>query len=121
MPAARHDDPEQEISIRRREHELFRSQDVSAAPTRPFAEYLRETPSTPLPTWVLAILWAVALVVVLLFAASLWRSFHKARARAPRKPPTASSPRAPTNDPIAATSPRPDLLSTPPNQESQRS
>jgi hypothetical protein len=126
MSAARHDEPEQEVSIRQREHELFRSQDDSTSPTtRPFVEYLRETPPAPLPTWVLAVLWASAFVVALLFVAALWRSVHRAKARAPRKPPTTSSSRSPAlSAPIAAISPqspRSSRLPASPNQESQRS
>lgn len=109
MSAARHDEPEQEISIRRREHELFRSHadDPSAPPTRPFTEYLRDTPSAPLPTWVKAVLWALAVVVALLFAAALARTFNKAKARVPRQPSrTSSSTPSLSPAPIAATSPR---------------
>ncbi|APW62130.1 hypothetical protein [Paludisphaera borealis] len=124
MSAARRDEPEQEISIRQREHELFRSHadDSSAGPARPFADYLRDTPSAPLPAWVKALLWGLAAMVALLFAAALWRSIHKTHARAPKTPrPSVSSTPGPRPGPIAATSPRsrrPACFSSSPNQES---
>ena len=89
MSAVRRDEPEQEqeISIRQRGHELFRSdEERPASTTRPFEEYLRETPSAPLPTWVQALLWALAVVVALLFAVALWRAVHRTKAQ-PRKSP----------------------------------
>lgn len=75
MSQPQRDQREQEISIKRREGELFRraDADVQAAPVKEFAEYLRETPALPLPTWAKALLWAVGVVVALLFAAALWR------------------------------------------------
>ncbi len=109
MPTARRDEPEQEqeISIRQRGRELFRSDEGPAPTTRPFEEYLRETPSAPLPTWVQALLWALAVVVVLLFAAALWRATHRVKTRPPKGPgPSASSTVVPPRVPIAATSPR---------------
>ncbi len=79
MSGERRDQREQEISIKRREHELFRShaEDASASPAKPFADYLRETPSAPLSLWVKAGLWALSVVVAVLFAAALWRSQHR--------------------------------------------
>jgi hypothetical protein len=127
MSAARRDEPEQEISIRQREHELFRSHadDSSAGPTRPFADYLRDTPSAPLPTWVKAVLWGLAVVVALLFAAALWRSIHKSHARAPQNPrPSVSATPGARRGPNAATSPRSRRLACVPsssNLESQPS
>lgn len=75
MSQPQRDQREQEISIKKREGELFRPEgdDLQTAPTKPFAEYLRETPADPLPSWVKAALWATGVVVALLFAAALWR------------------------------------------------
>jgi cytoskeletal protein RodZ len=113
MSAAHRDEPEQEISIRRREHELFRSHadESQEGPTRPFAEYLRETPAPPLSPGVKAVLWALAVVVALLFAAALWRSISRTNARAPKKPKTAPAA-------SASATPRPARLPSSPNQES---
>ena len=124
MSAARRDEPEQEqeVSIRQRGHELFRSDDATAAPMRPFAEYLRETPSTPLSAWTQALLWALAVVVALLFAAALWRSASRAKPRAPKgSKPGASSTLLPPPRRVAAASPRSRgaaWLPPSPNQES---
>ncbi len=84
MSQPRGDQREQEISIKQREGELFRSQgdDLQAGSTKPFSEYLRETPADPLPSWVKAALWAVGVVVALLFAAALWRLQSKPAPRA---------------------------------------
>lgn len=126
MSAAHRDDPEQEISIRRREHELFRdhADELSGGPTRTFAEYLRDTPTPPMSNGVKAVLWALAVVVALLFAAALWRSTSKTTARAPRKSkpaPDASFRASPRPGAIATTSPRSDRparLPSSPNLES---
>jgi hypothetical protein len=123
MSAARRDEPkkEEEVSIRERGQELFRS-DESPPTTRPFEEYLRETPSTPLPTWVQALLWALAVVVALLFAAALWRTIHrnKAPGRKPSTPGASSAPDFP-RVPIAATSPRSNSLACLPFSPHQES
>jgi len=128
MSAARRDEPEQEqeISIRQRGRELFRSDEGPASTTRPFEEYLRETPSAPLPTWVQGLLWALAVVVALLFAVALWRAIHRTKAP-PRKPSTPNASSSPVILPpvrIAATSQRSAFsasLPTSPHQESRRS
>lgn len=73
MSEPRRDEREQEISIRQREGELFRREVEASSTARPFSEYLQETPAHPLPAWAKATLWAVGIVVILLFAASLWR------------------------------------------------
>jgi hypothetical protein len=126
MSAAHRDEPEQEISIRRREHELFRSHadEPPGGSTRPFAEYLRDTPPAPLGPGAKAVLWILASVVALLFAAALWRSINRTHARAPKKPepaPGASASLAPRPGAIAARSPRPGRparLPSSPNLES---
>ena len=76
MRSDRRNMPEQELSIKEREQELFvEPSEPSAPPTsvKPFAFYLRETPANPLSTEVKAILWAIGLVVLLLFAVAIWR------------------------------------------------
>jgi len=126
MSAAHRDEPEQEISIRRREHELFRSHadEPPEGPIRSFAEYLRNTPSTPLGPGVRAVLWALAAVVALLFAAALWRSISRTQVRPPKvKEPARGDAASPSPRPgaIASTSPRsnrPARLPSSPNLES---
>ena len=84
MRSDRRNMPEQELSIKEREQELFvEPSDPSAPPTsvKPFAIYLRETPANPLSTEVKAILWAIGLVVLLLFALAIWRSQRSHRSR----------------------------------------
>ncbi len=68
--------PEQELSIREREQQLFDEvQDPASAgpPVKPFPIYLRETPANPIASEVKVILWIVGIVVFLLLAAALWR------------------------------------------------
>jgi hypothetical protein len=82
---------EQERSIKDREQELFEErQEVSEAkpPLKPFAVYLRETPADPFPTEVKVILWIVAVLVIAIFVAALWRM------RSSRTRPRAASPQA---------------------------
>ena len=84
MRSDRRNMPEQELSIKEREQELFvEPSEPSAPPTsvKPFAIYLRETPANPLSTEVKAILWAIGLVVLLLFAVAIWRAQRSPRSR----------------------------------------
>jgi hypothetical protein len=95
MPAEPRHLPEQESSIKAREHELY----VKPLPAdggqvcRPFPEYLRETPAEPLSATTKAILWIVAVLVVLVFLAAIWRITHRrnTRARDRSVPPAAES------------------------------
>lgn len=67
---------EQELSIKEREEQLFvEAQEAPSEkpPTKPFSVYLRETPAAPLRLGAKAVLWVVAIVVVVLFAAALLR------------------------------------------------
>jgi len=119
MSEPRRDEREQDISIRQREGELFRREDATSS-ARPFAEYLRETPAHPLPSWVKAALWAVGVVVALLFAAALWRLQSRPAPKALRKGrPRASlniqQPRSPLPSLPVADASRPTLtnLETP--------
>lgn len=86
MSGERRDHPEQEISIKQRGRELFVPESVaSGGPVKRFSEYLRETPASPIPLWVKAGLWAVALVAALLFAAALWRLVNRPTPRPPSR------------------------------------
>ncbi len=50
------------------------SQVRSDAPTKSIEEYLRETPAEPLSRTAKAVVWAVAIVVAALLAASIYRA-----------------------------------------------
>jgi hypothetical protein len=74
--------PEQELSIRQREQELFvEPQEALPAepPVKPFPIYLRETPAHPMSTGVKVILWIVGITVLLLFGYALWRTQRSSR------------------------------------------
>jgi hypothetical protein len=65
----------QEQSIKDRKKQLY---DVDApavveGSSRPFRDFLRDTPAAPLAGGVKAMLWAVGVVVVLLLAAALFK------------------------------------------------
>ncbi|MFO0950239.1 MAG: hypothetical protein U0835_03630 [Isosphaeraceae bacterium] len=62
----------QDQSIKVRKSQLFEPTAAGepAAPTRPFTEYLRDTPPAPVSPAVKAVLWGVGLVVLLLFLAA---------------------------------------------------
>jgi hypothetical protein len=90
MPSESRHLPEQEISIKTRAHELFvkpTTEEVRRAP-KPFPVYLRETPASPMSSTVKAALWFAAIIVLLLFLASVWklsvRHGPRRAARAPR-------------------------------------
>jgi len=88
MGSERRSMPEQELSIREREQELFVEPQEAPAPrppAKPFPIYLRETPANPMATEVKVILWIVGIAVLLLFGAALWRTHRPSR---PRKTPT---------------------------------
>jgi len=77
MGSERRSMPEQELSIREREQELFAEpQETPTAepPVKPFPIYLRETPANPMSSEVKVILWIVGIAVVLLFCVALWRT-----------------------------------------------
>ncbi|MDG3002525.1 hypothetical protein [Paludisphaera mucosa] len=124
MSGERRDQPEQEISIKRREHELFVDDSLAeAAPVKPFSEFLRDTPATPLSGGVKAGLWAIALVAALLFGAALWRLVNrqsstrparKARSKTSRAAPPKAAWTIPATPPVAARE------TTPPDQETRR-
>ena len=87
MGSERRSMPEQELSIREREQELFvEPQETPTAepPVKPFPIYLRETPANPMSSAVKVILWIVGIAVVLLFCVALWRTQRPPRL--PRAP-----------------------------------
>jgi hypothetical protein len=95
MPAESRNLPEQERSIKAREHELYLKPlpPDGAQARKPFAAYLRETPAEPLSTAIKTMLWIVAVLVVLIFLAAIWRvSQHlSTRSRHQAAPPAARS------------------------------
>jgi hypothetical protein len=93
--------PEQERSIKEREKELFVARQagpVAKPPVKPFALYLRETPADPMSMGVKVLLWAVGILVLLLFAAALWR-IQRRTGRPPRAPAPAATALAPGIEP----------------------
>jgi hypothetical protein len=86
--------PEQELSIKEREKELFVEPQEPPPPkpqVKPFATYLQETPAEPLSPPVKAILWTVGVIVLILLALAIWRSQRSSR---PRPKPRAAEPAA---------------------------
>jgi hypothetical protein len=84
MRSDRRNMPEQELSIKEREQELFlEPQEAQAARqnVKPFAVYLRETPADPISSYVRAILWAAGVIVLILLALALWRAQRSSRRR----------------------------------------
>ena len=87
MGSERRGMPEQELSIREREQELFaepQKTPTAEPPVKPFPIYLRETPANPMSSAVKVILWIVGIAVVLLFCVALWRTQRPPRL--PRAP-----------------------------------
>ncbi|WP_165070733.1 hypothetical protein [Paludisphaera rhizosphaerae] len=95
MSGERREQPGQEISIKRRGHDLFIDETApsTTGPSRPFSEFLRDTPAKPLSAGVKAALWAVSIVAAMLFAAALWRLVNRPTPKpsAPRKARTKST------------------------------
>ena len=128
MSGERHEQTEQEISIKRRGHDLFVDESApSTGPTRPFAEFLRETPAAPLSAGVKAALWALSIVAALLFAAALWRLVNRPTpkpAAATKKTRSRSAPKKRTQpkkaDADEQAPPRIARLSPPTDQETRR-
>jgi hypothetical protein len=89
MPSEPRHLSEQEYSIKQRAGELF-VEPPPPAPSKaakPFPVYLRETPAVPLSTFTQVVLWIVGVIVVLLFAAALWRATHLRHPPPPRPAP----------------------------------
>jgi hypothetical protein len=81
MPAESRNLHEQERSIKAREHELYLKPTEEGQARKPFLEYLRETPAEPLSTTTKTILWIVAVLVVVVFLAAIWRAATRRSAR----------------------------------------
>jgi hypothetical protein len=83
MAAQRGNKPEQELSIKVRSSELFVEETpvVPTKSTKPFAVFLRETPARPLSPGLQALLWALGVIVGILFLAALWRVSHRHHGR----------------------------------------
>jgi len=82
MPAESRNLPEQERSIKAREHELyFKPQSPKGAASKTFEEYLRETPAEALSTATKTMLWIVALLVAIAFMAAIWRVIQRRSTR----------------------------------------
>ncbi len=88
MPTDRRNMPEQELSIKEREQQLFleSSHEQVQEPVRPFAEYLRETPAAPLSVEVKVLLWIAAVVTGILFAAAVWKASRSSTAHTKPRP-----------------------------------
>lgn len=73
----------QDASIKVRKSQLFeKEQAATATVVRPFADYLKSTPPSPISPGIKAALWATAVLVGLLFLAALM--FGRGRGPAPR-------------------------------------
>ena len=105
MPSERRSMPEQELSIKEREQELYdephEAQPVKP-PVKPFPIYLRETPAVPLSSGVKATLWIVGILVLLLLLVALWRTQRPSRTRRSSAAARASAMMAPLFSPITA-------------------
>ena len=104
MGSERRSMPEQELSIREREEELFVEPDdphAALRPAKPFPVYLRQTPADPMSSGVKAILWVVGIAVLLLFGVA--SGGHSGRPGCgtvkprPRRPPRISFRLTPTD------------------------
>jgi hypothetical protein len=93
MPAEPGNLPEQEHSIKAREHEVFAKPLRAGASkkVKPFVVYLRETPAEPLAGTTKIMLWMTGAIVGLLFLAAIWRV-----AQRHNPPPRAAAPSAKT-------------------------
>jgi hypothetical protein len=96
--------PEQELSIKEREKELFVEPQEPPPPkpeVKPFAVYLQETPADPMPSQAKAILWTVGAIVLILLALAIWRSQRSTRPRPKPRPaePEATALAAPRHAP----------------------
>jgi hypothetical protein len=64
---------QQDQSIKARKFQLFERQQLGGAGAlRPFADYVRQTPPAPMATPIKASLWALAVLVALLFLAAMF-------------------------------------------------
>ena len=83
-------------SIKARKQQLFEADEPapSAGSTKPFSEFLRETPADPMPGWLKAVLWSAGAVVALMLVLALLR--------VGRPRPTKARPQADLGRPVAA-------------------
>ena len=86
MPSDPGNLPEQEHSIKAREHELYAKpvQSRHTKKAKPFPVYLREIPAEPLAGTTKVMLWMVGAIVALLFLAAVWRVTQRQRPRSAR-------------------------------------
>jgi hypothetical protein len=112
MTAESRNIPEQERSIKAREHELYAKplSETDAQATKPFPDYLRATPALPLSPATKTMLWVLAVVVVLVFLAAIWRASQHRGPRARNKAAPASVPSATVADYRSARGERPLAL-----------
>jgi hypothetical protein len=93
MPAEPRNLPEQEQSIKAREHEVFAKplRAINFDAVQPFRVYLRETAAEPLAGTTRIMLWITGAIVGLLFLAAIWRVTQRygPRSRAPALAPPA--------------------------------
>ena len=72
----------QEQSIKARKHQLYDTAPVvETGSRRPFKEFLRDTPATPLSAGTRAALWAVGVVVALLLVAAMLKGHGGSKAK----------------------------------------
>jgi hypothetical protein len=76
VPNEAHENTDQ--SIKARKGQLFESRKSTedAVKAKAFREYIKDTPPTPMTSGIKAALWAVAVLVGLLFLASLFGRSH---------------------------------------------
>jgi hypothetical protein len=89
--ADKHQNETQEQSIKARKNQLFDDDTpVFTGSDRPFKEFLRETSATPLSPAIRAMLWAAALLVVVMLVAALFKKFNSQTKGGPRPAPKAA-------------------------------
>jgi hypothetical protein len=79
MPNQPHDQPEQELSIKERSHELFLKlgPPEGSIASKSFGVHLRETAAQPLSTVTTSILWIAGVIVAVLFLATVFRIIQR--------------------------------------------
>jgi hypothetical protein len=115
-PAQREAFEQQDQSIKARKHELFEEPQTAdgAGALKPFSVYVRETPPAPMSKGMKATLWAIGVLVVLLFLAALFfggrrpRPHRAERARARTVAGLPGGPGRPVS-PAGSTAPEPRM------------
>lgn len=90
MATPRRNLEDQESSIKSRANEVF-SESVDSTPIKSFEEYLRTTPAATLSIELKALLWVIAFIIAILFAAALLRVQRGGRRQRPKQPPAVTS------------------------------